>query len=781
VGDSFGDLLRRCRRNSGLSQAALAESAGLSTNAISALERGQRTRPYPHTVRVLADTMQLSEADRHALVAAAAGTSVLPERHHLAAPTVPTPLTSFVGRDWLIAFGLEIMTRERFVTLTGLAGIGKTRLATELSRRTAARFGDGRWTVDVESMVDATLTDLVAAVLGVPDAAEPDRLGSVARWIGDLRCLLILDGCEHRTTECADVARRLLAACPGLVVLATSQRPLAVQGEVILAVPPLVIPVAGDAGATETEAVQLFLARAQLAFPEVVLRPDELGAVCELCRQLDGIPLAIELAAARVRALPVAEMLDRMQSRFDLLSGYSDAPARKRAIRAALEWNCGLLSPEERALFARLSVFVGRFSLRAVEGGPGRDLPAVLDHMTALIDASLVSTDAPHGPTARFRLLDTVRLYAGELLRQAQEEDAARCAHAHYYLELAELCEPEIRGPDQASVLRLLDEEYENLRAALHYWAESAESASLLRLVTALAPYWVRRGRTHDGQHWVSHVLSANPPNAIPLRTFEAASDLRWVAGNVAEHREAAQRYLDQATLAGDLVHSARATLYLSSTYLGEGDTDAWQVLVSQARKLAEDASDAWTLAIVLNDTGSGLTIRDAITGGDEGTTAALPMLREALDRARSTGDVNLVALVLDSLAYAETRRGLSDEARTHWSACLLDFGDVIDPGMAATCLEGLAVLAHRDARHADCLTLLAVSAAHRRRHNTSAPPVWVNVMAATAAAARAALPADASAAADVAGKQLAFAEAVHLALPGPTHTPTAPPGVDPG
>jgi len=709
--------------------------------------------------------MRLSEADRQELLAAASGSGA-----RLLAPVggsvVPVPLTSFVGRQELIVLGTRLMAQERLITLTGLGGVGKTRLAVELSRSTAETFAGGRWTVDVESLAEATsVTESAAAVLGLRDPPDADHIDSLARSIGRLRCLLTLDGCERRTTECAAVARRLLGACPGLVVLVTSQRPLGVQGEVILAAPPLVVPVLGEENATETEAVRLFRVRARLAAPGLELRDDELGAVAQLCRRLDGIPLAIELAAARIHMLPVPEMLVRMEDRFDLLRGEGDLPARKRAIRTALEWSCALLTTEERELFGRLSVFVGGFSLPAAEAGPGRGLSQVMHLMTTLVSASLVAPDSSHGLTGRFRLLDTVRAYASELLESTHEEDAVRLAHADYYLALAEIGEHALRGGDQAQVLRLLDEEYENVRAALHYWAASPEPGFLLRLVTALAPYWVRRGRSHEGQYWLRQIFASNPLNTIPLRAFEAASDLCWISGDVSTHREAARRYLHQATRAGDVTHQARATSYVASTYLAEGDMQTWQALVDRAAELAAEVGDAWTLAIILNDTCNGTVLSDAAVGRGKPDPSVLAQLRDAVGLARSTGDVNLVAIVLDSLAYAEARSGLIGDALTHWSECLTELGDVIDPAASAACIEGLAQLAHLDGRPADCLTLLGAGTAYRRRHGVTSSPIWATVMSSTAAAARAVLPAATITRAEGAGERLTFAEAAQLGL----------------
>jgi len=768
VTDSFADVLRRSRRASGLSQEALAESAGLSASAISALERGERRKPYPHTVRALAEAMDLSAQDREALRSAAQDRGSQTTSRDAAQSVVPAPLTSFVGREDLVALGTALITRERLITLTGLGGIGKSRLAVELGRRAAGLFAGRRWTVDVESLArDTPVDEAAAAVLGLRDSPGHDHVTSVARAMENSPSMLTLDGCEHRARECAELATSLLSACPGLVVLVTSQRPLRVPGEAVLAVPPLAVPVPGQVEPALTDAVRLFLARAQLAHPALELSETDLVAVAELCRQLDGIPLAIELAAARVRMLLVTEMIARMQDRFELLHAEGDLPARKRAIHTALEWSCDLLSPEERQLFGRLSVFVGGFSLQAVEAGPGRDMSHVLRLMTTLVDASLVAADTSRGTSGRFRLLDTVRAYASQLLSRTPDQDTVRLAHADYYRELAEIWEPELRSPDQAHVLRLLDDEYENMRAALHQCASCPEPEPLLRLVAALGPYWVRRGRFHEGQQWLRRAFEGNPPDAIPLSAYESASDLCWVNGDVATHRQAARRYLDQATAAGDVVHQARATLYVSSTYMVEGDRETWQVLAEKAMELAERGGDAWTVAMVLNDTAAGAVLDDVTAGRDLLIPAALRPLRDAVLLARSTGDLYLVALALDSLALVEARSGHHEAALEHWTECLVDLGDVIDPTTAATCIEGLAQLALLRADPERCLSLLAASAAHRARHDVAPSPIWAEIVATTSASAVTELPAEAIEAAARSGEDLVWADVVDLGLEG--------------
>ncbi|MEP6695865.1 MAG: helix-turn-helix domain-containing protein [Pseudonocardiales bacterium] len=757
--ESFAEALRRFRRAGELSQEELAERAGLSASAIGALERGDRKKPYPHTVRTIADALGLTPAERQQLVGAAGRGVTKPTRaDDVGGSVVPVPLTSFIGRQDLVGLCANLLRQDRLVTLIGMGGIGKSRLAVELVRSCADRFPDGRWIVDVESITQSeSLGAAVAGALGLRDPSVGDHLDSLARSIGDLHCLLTLDGCEHLLQACATVARRLLVACPSLVVLVTSQHPLAVPGEVVVSVPPLALTGSDEAGVGESDAVQLFLARARLADPTLEPGEDQGRAIVDLCRRLDGIPLAIELAAARARVMPATELLSRMADRFTLLdAGPGHRPARKRAIRAALEWSCELLDAAERQLLGRLSVFVGGFTLTAVERGPGADLGDVLRSVADLVDRSLVVAERQRGPVGRFRLLETVRAYATELLDDSGDRAAVEAAHAQYYLDLAEEWEPRLRGPEQAEVLGWLDEDYENVRAALTFWSVNPDARPLLRLSTALAPYWVIRGRYRDGLRWLEHAIANNPPGRIPLRAFESASNLRWVQGDVSKHRVAAERYLENATETGDLMHQARALTYLSFTHRAEGDTATWRALIERARDLAEGAGDDWTQALVLNDSFSSVT---------NPTENDLSHLRDALALARRTGDVNLVSLVLDSLAYLEAMSGSARSAVAHWAECLIDLGTVVDPVTSASCIEGLARLALIDGRPKDCLALYAAAAAHRRRYDVTAPPMWREVIARTTAQASAALTTVTAEAACAAGQRLNLAEAIHVGL----------------
>ncbi|WP_116213039.1 BTAD domain-containing putative transcriptional regulator [Streptomyces olivoreticuli] len=421
---------------------------------------------------------------------------------------LPAALTELVGRRQDVAQVRALLESGRLVTLTGPGGVGKTRLALEAAAPAADAFPDGAWLVDLAAGTagagDDTggVTSAVATALGIRDHAAvglpagraADRL---AHALGPRRMLLVLDNCEHLVQPVAELTERLLRHAPGLRVLATSREPLAISGETLHAVEPL----------RESDAVRLFAARAAAASPGFALGPANADAVALICERLDGIPLALELAAARVRALGVHELAERLGDRFRLLNaGRRDAPARQRTLRAVIDWSWGLLTGPERAVLRRLAVFAGGCALAAAEevcAGPDVPADTVLDVVTRLVDRSLVTVlDGEDGP--RYRMLESVAAYSLDRLDEAGESRPTRRRHRVHYTELAERAEPWLYGPDQRRWLRRLDSDSANLRCALADAAAGGDAADgddlAVRQVNALAWYWFLRGRLDEAR-----------------------------------------------------------------------------------------------------------------------------------------------------------------------------------------------------------------------------------------------------------------------------------------
>jgi predicted ATPase/DNA-binding SARP family transcriptional activator len=603
----------------------------LGEHAELAAELGELVRQHPFRERLLAAYLQaLYRAGRggEALAAYAAlrrrlatefGTdpgpevaavhqAILEQDPALDAPrsNLPVPLTPLIGRDEAVTAVVEALRTARLVTLTGTGGVGKTRLALAVAARPGRSFEDGVWLAEFGGLTGGEagpdqVAEVVAAALGVredsPRGPEVPPGGLAGRLLDSMRpaqLLLVLDNCEHVVEPVARLAHDLLAAAPGLRILATSQEPLGVAGETVWVVPPLELPEpAGDPEAVrQAAATRLFVARAAAASPGFAVNPGNAAAVTTVCRRLDGVPLALELAATAVRGLGVHQLAERLDDRFRLLAaGRRDGPARQRTLAAAIEWSWSLLPAAERALLRRLAVFAGGHRLDAAEAVcPDRDVPpgAVPALLARLVDRSLVQVDAgaPDGP--RYRLLESVAAYARERLLESGEEDRLRAAHCHHYVDLAERADAGLRGSGQREWLRRLDAEEANLRAALET-AEALGSPGLaLRLVDAMGWYWYLRGR-----------------RSLALRSYDAA--LASPGGPAAERAAASvwrARFggstVDVDEAIPDPVRRARMRWFLGFVRIGFDDPPAVERAAEGVLEVFRRHGDPWGVAAAL-------------------------------------------------------------------------------------------------------------------------------------------------------------------------------------
>ena len=430
---------------------------------------------------------------------------------------LPVPLTRFVGRTGELAQVARLVAANRLVTLVGAGGVGKTRLALEVAAAVSPDFSDGTVLIDLSAVADpALLPGAMARSLGVEERASAGLNQRLIRVLRSQGRLLVLDNCEHLRGACANLAAALLGACPGVVVLATSRERLGVPGEVTWRVPSLAFPwpehLPAAADIENFEAVALFLDRARAACPGLQIGPAEIVAITSICFHLDGIPLALELAAARAGALSLAEIADRLAGPFGLLAGSGAGPARHQTLRASVEWSYQLLPEAERVLFGRLAVFAGGWALdvaEAVCGAPPLAPEQVAALLAALVDKSLVQVDqTPAG--GRYRLLEVIRAFAAEQLAESGDAEQVRAQHGSYYAGLAERSAPMLLGPDQAGCARRLDQETSNLRAARRWCAgDPARGGTGLRLAAGLWEYWHIRGRLAEGSAWLEEALAA--------------------------------------------------------------------------------------------------------------------------------------------------------------------------------------------------------------------------------------------------------------------------------
>ncbi|MEV0823996.1 BTAD domain-containing putative transcriptional regulator [Nonomuraea rubra] len=447
---------------------------------------------------------------------------------------LPASVSKLIGRDEALAEVCGLVGEERLVTLTGSGGVGKTRLALEAANRLLDTYADGAWLVALDqgprSPAEAVLAALdIREEAGGAVPGEAGLAGRLAAVLRPRRMLLVLDNCEHVVEQVAELAEVLLRGCPGLRILATSREPLAVAGEVLWSVPPLDVPAGADlAVMARSDAVRLFVTRAAASARGFRLEAGNAQAVAQLCRRLDGIPLALELAATRVRALGVQGVVARLDDRFRLLaSGQRGAPARQQTLTAVIDWSWDLLSEEERVVLRRLAVHADGCTLEAAESvcDSGETLD-VLDLLARLVDRSLVVVvDAPAG--VRYRLLESVSEYCRARMSDAGELDAVRDAHLRHYLDLAVRAEPALYGPEQRDWLLRLDAEAANMRAALDTAAARGDAHGAARLVNALAWYWFLRGRLAEGRRALAQALAVQEPGGDPARARAAA----WEAG----------------------------------------------------------------------------------------------------------------------------------------------------------------------------------------------------------------------------------------------------------
>ncbi|MFI0353340.1 BTAD domain-containing putative transcriptional regulator [Actinomadura sp. 9N407] len=564
---------------------------------------------------------------------------------------LPAPLTELVGREKELGQVTELLDAGRLVTLTGPGGVGKTRLAVESARRLAGRFPDGVWLVELATATCAeAAAELVAAALDVRDETAPHLTARLAEALRPKRLLLVLDNCEQLAADAAELTGALLRAAPGLRVLATSQRPLATTGEVLFGVPPL----------AEPSAVELFTARAAAAAPGFSVTADDAAAVAAICRRLDGLPLALELAATRVRALGVQELAARLDDRFRVLgrgSGYGDAPERQRTLRAMIDWSWQPLTGEQRTVLRRLAVHAEGCTLDAAERVSGEEGLDVLDLLAGLVDRSLVAVSATASGT-RYRLLESVAAYCHERLREAGEDAEIEDRHRRYYSELAVAADAHLRGPAQRQWLRRLDAESANMRLALGRGGGTG-------LANSLAWYWVLRGRLGEGQRALTAALvTAGDEDAIgTARVWRAAFSLRM--GTAPDPEDLAALDAQPSDLTA-LASRTRAEAFLTLARLGVGERTAGEERAAHVLEVSRRIGDRWCTAAAYSSLARQALVRsdlEALAGHGRRSMALFTELGDQWGRLHATFALGVHAEIVGD--YAEAARLHRDGLRT--------------------------------------------------------------------------------------------------------------------
>jgi len=621
--------------------------------------RGEALRAYARCRQVLVEELGVGpSAETESTYVKLLGEEPEPEDERprgLPPHNLPTAVTTFVGRERDRQELERLLRSARLVTLTGMGGAGKSRLGLEVARDVLVDQPDGVWLVELAGIADsAFVAEHIFGVIGRPDRVGRSPMNSLIDHFRASTSLLLLDNCEHVVAGCAVLCDALLRACPRLRILTTSREPLSAAGETIWPVTPLATPGPGHAGGADSllayESVRLFSERAQSAFPGFELAPVS-DATAEICRRLDGIPLAIELAAARTRQLAVPEIARRLGDRFGLLvGGPRTTPERHRTLRRAIDWSYETLTASEREVLDRMSVFAGSFTLRTSET-ICRDLPDVLDCLSGLVDKSLVVPDRS-GREMRYRMLETVRAYGQERLTAAGYDGVTRSAQLVWATNLAESAEGALEGPRQAEWLHFLDAEQDNLRGTLD-WAASHGSGEGLRLAASLWRYWEVRGFLSEGLSRLEAFLHTDArPDALRAKALTSAGIL---AQNQLDHTRARAYYdeaLDIHRSLGDRLGTATALNGLGNVAVGEGDLTAAQELFEQNLVTSREIGEPQLLAAALMNLGVVLQLRfvSGETERLEGALRAHRLYGESLLCYRQLGDRHGVALALENL-----------------------------------------------------------------------------------------------------------------------------------
>ena len=627
-------------------------------------------------------------------------------RTRTAATSLPTPPTPLVGRTRELADACSLASRDdvRLLTFTGPGGIGKTRLALEVARRLADDFDDGAVFVDLGPIGDpALLAPTLLKALGVVhEGAEPPLEALEAEAAGR-SVLLLLDSFDRVLPE-APVVARLVAAAPRVMVLVTSRAVLRLSAEHEFAVAPLGLPAAADSSdvraIAEAPASALFVQRAEAATREFALTEESARLVSEICARADGLPLAIELAAARVKVMGLETILARLGSRLQLLTGGPrDAPARQQTLRTTIDWSYELLTPAEQRLFARLAAFAGGCTLAAVEATCADAGIDVVEGLASLVDKSFLRR--LDGGDSRFAMLDTIREYALERLAESAEETDARRRHAQHFAALAREAEPELEGRQQAAWLSRLELEHDNLRAALAFALESGDSETALSLANSLGAFWIVHGHLREGRRWLEAALAQADATSenLGMRALNALGIVAGEQGDLVAAEAAFEASLRLARSLDDAARTANVLVNLGNLALFQGEYERARALYREAASLSERSGNARGLAIALENLGLVAFCEDDVARAIEPLEASQAVAREA-------GDTQALSAALRSLARAVLVQGDAERAAVLLSESVTLARELGQRHALAECLEAFAgvAFARADAQRAALL-----------------------------------------------------------------------------
>ena len=654
-----------------------------------------------------------------------------PQRDAEGLGNLPRPQTGFIGRESEIVEGRRCLATGRLLTLTGSGGCGKTRLAIELADATRAEYPDGVWMVELAPVSDPTLVpQTVAAGLAIREQPGRPIVETLSETLASRKLLIVLDNCEHLLEPAARTAETLVRSCPGLRILATSRESLRIPGEISRRVPSLSVPDSERHGEEimKYEAIRLFAERAAVVVPTFEVTPRNAIAVAQICRRLDGIPLAIELAAARVRLLTPEQIATRLDDSFRLLTaGPRGALARHQTLRAMIDWSYNLLTDAERLLLQRLSVFAGGWSVEAAEAvcvddpnqrGQGVAIHQgdVLDLMTELVEKSLVLVE-DQASKMRCRFLETVRQYASDKLEESGEAEVIRDRHGDYFLSVATFREPR---PDLAETLKSLEREHDNFRAVLDRSAHAGPRAVQgLRMAGALGKFWCVRGYMSEGRTRLKQLLERAPdaPADVRVRALVAMGELAWLEARFDESAASYEKGLELSRETGDKLRVADCLCGLGNVARHTRDFVRAREALEESLTIQREIGSPWAVAGILNNLG-------AVASNERQIERAISLYKEGLEISREIGDRWGIASRLGNLAEVTMYHGEVEEAAAMHRESLGIWLELGDPRSIAEGLEMYVETLCAQGRMELAARLLGAVEALRKSIGCPRPPV---------------------------------------------------------